>query len=100
MPPPGALEMLVTDYTQNEKVKETSLSIHGHRVIKISLYDQQRTAANHITAGNFVFFNNIRPKMNPGFLEGNLGSDFGRINIHRLPETDERLTDLLTWVSI
>lgn len=85
----------MTDYTQNSKLKEAWHGLHGHRVIKLSLYDQQRVAGKVVSSGNFILCNNVRPKMNPAILEGKMGSDFGKINIHKLPESDERLVPLL-----
>ncbi|TIA97466.1 hypothetical protein E3P96_03389 [Wallemia ichthyophaga] len=95
VPPPGALELCVTDYTQNPKLKEAWHGLHGNRVMKLSLYDEQRNAGKIVSSGNFILCNNVRPKMNPGILEGNMGSDFGKVNIHRLHESDERLLPLL-----
>lgn len=92
------MELCVTDYTQNPKLKEAWHGLHGNRVMKLSLYDEQRNAGKIVSSGNFILCNNVRPKMNPGILEGNMGSDFGKVNIHRLHESDERLLPLLQYV--
>ena len=98
LPPPGALEICVTDYTPNSKLKENWHGLHGHRVMKLSLYDEQRVAGRAIASGHFVEFNNVRPKLNFSKLEGNMGHDFNKINVHRLSESDERLEPLLQCV--
>lgn len=86
--------MLVTDYTRNEKLKETSINFLDHRVMKLSFYDNQREAARNLRTHQFAYFNNIRPKMSPAYLECNLGKDI-RDNVQRLSKHDERLKPLL-----